>query len=263
MNTLSTLFTSLIEYFNIVFSEYSHYDLLQAVRRGNLNVVNTILEDPRINPADDGNCAIGLASFMGHLLIVNRLLEDSRVDPSIRESCTIGFASRGGHLAVVNRLLQDHRINPAGDDNYAIRFACYGGHLDVVNRLLEDHRVDPSAGRNSAIFLALLRKNTDIIGRLLCCRIVRSTINPSSKTIRSLRKKFYGDYAIILSHLNTIRVPEEIVYLILEWVYDLTPLQYKRCQAMLRERKLKKNGPLHDQRASKVLRGRVVRIHYI
>jgi hypothetical protein len=76
-----------------------------------------------------------LAAHHGQLDVVNRLLQDPRVDPSADYNSAIRFAAYGGHLHVVNRLLQDPRVDPSDWDNFAIRHAVSYGHLDVVATL--------------------------------------------------------------------------------------------------------------------------------
>ena len=132
-----------------------------------IDVVNRLLDDPRVDPSADNNCAIRSAAKNGHLDVVNRLLEDPRVDPSSNNNCAIRWAAKNGHLDVVNRLLEDLRVDPSADNNFAIEFAAKNGHLDVVNRLLEDPRVDPSADDNYAIGWAVENGHLDVVNRLL------------------------------------------------------------------------------------------------
>ena len=75
------------------------------------------------------------AAQNGHLDIVERLLKDPRVDPADYDNDAIRWAAENGHIDVVERLLKDPRVNPADDDNYAIRWAAHNGHLDVFNLL--------------------------------------------------------------------------------------------------------------------------------
>lgn len=53
------------------------------------------------------------ASQNGRLDMVNRLLQDPRVDPSAQDNKAILEASRNGFIGVVNRLLQDSRVHPS------------------------------------------------------------------------------------------------------------------------------------------------------
>ena len=109
----------------------SNVDLKQAAKKGNLNLVNILIE-ANFDPSIDNNYAIGVASQNGYLDVVNRLLEDNRVDPSAIHNYAIRMASENGHLDVVNKLLEDDRVDPSADDNSAIQWASESGHLNIV-----------------------------------------------------------------------------------------------------------------------------------
>jgi hypothetical protein len=139
----------------------------KAVKTGNSDLMDLMLQNPRVDPSAEKNTAIRCASACGHLAIVDRLLQDSRIDPSTSNNLPIHHASTYGHLAVVDRLLQDPRVDPSADNNLAIRLASENGHLAVVDRLLQDPRVDPTASDNWAIHLASVRGHQTVVNRLL------------------------------------------------------------------------------------------------
>ena len=126
-------------------SDCSNYAIREASENGYLEIVEILLQDPRVDPSDCNNYAIGLASENGHKEVVEILLRDSRVDPSDDDNYAIAFASMNGHKKVVELLLKDNRVDPSDDDNYAIALASVNGNKDIVEILLRDHRVDPSA----------------------------------------------------------------------------------------------------------------------
>ena len=73
-----------------------------------------------INPSYRHNYALRVACGGGEstsLLVVNKLLADLRVDPADFENHAIRSASEFGRADIVARLLQDERINPATCDN--------------------------------------------------------------------------------------------------------------------------------------------------
>lgn len=114
------------------------HNLYDALRNNHVEIVELLLNDGRIDPGSFDNVALRAASASGYLDIVNLLLEDPRVN--LINSLTI--ASENGQLNVVNRLLEDSRVNPTFENNEAIINASENGHINVVNRLLEDPRVD-------------------------------------------------------------------------------------------------------------------------
>ena len=113
------------------------------------------------------NWAIRVASYNGHLEVVNRLLEDPRVDPSAHCNEAIRAASKRGHLGVVSRLLEDPRVDPLAQNYEAIQIASYGGHLGVVSRLLEDRRVNPIVSCSRGIVDAACNGHHGVVKRLL------------------------------------------------------------------------------------------------
>jgi len=147
-----------------------------ASSKGQLPVVERLLQDERVNPSADNNAAFRMAAQDGHLDVVNRLLQDSRVDPSTSVNFAIRAAAQEGYLHVVNRLLQDKRVDPAAGGDGAIRLASQNGHLPVVDRLLQDERVDPTADFNNAISHASRNGHLSVVERLLQDERVRSSL---------------------------------------------------------------------------------------
>lgn len=82
-----------------------------AVQEENVEVVDELIRRG-YDPSAELNYVIVEASGRGDLTIVNRLLEDPRVDPGAWNDLAIKIASNEGHLDVVDRLLQDERVDP-------------------------------------------------------------------------------------------------------------------------------------------------------
>ena len=141
-------------------------DLKVYAEKGDSEVVELLLVDPRVDPSVDNNYAIWMASQKGHDKVVELLLANSRVDPSDGDNFAIRLASQYGRYKVVELLLADPRVDPSAEDNYAIRFASANGHDKIVELLLADPRVDPSADNNYAIRWAS-RKGHDKVVKLL------------------------------------------------------------------------------------------------
>jgi hypothetical protein len=173
-----------------------------AVFTGNVELVDLLLQDPRVDPSADNNWAIRFASNNGHLSIVDRLLQDPRVDPSANDNAAIQFASYNGHLIVVDRLLQDPRVDPSANDNGAILFASDKGHLVIVDRLLQDPRVDPSADYNCAIKLASKKGHLAVVNRLL----QDSRVDPSADIYAVKWALEFGHLAVVNRLLQDPRV---------------------------------------------------------
>lgn len=169
--------------------------LLAAVEQGHFNAVQTLLDDPRIDPAFDDNAVIKRAAAyrkptmmrqkvnffnariiygfsqevvdQGHIDVMNLLLRDSRIDPSANNNEAFLDAVTFGHVAMVELLLKDPRVDPSDQDNTAISRAALRRYLDIVQMLMDDPRVDPSARCNAALNKAVSTKNHDMIALLL------------------------------------------------------------------------------------------------
>lgn len=115
----------------------------KASECGLYEIVDQLIKDDRVNPAERNNQPLINAAKGNHIQVVERLLQDPRVDPVDQNNCALAIASRFGHVKIVQRLLLDPRVDPAYDDNDAILYACSEGHLEVVRILLADKRADP------------------------------------------------------------------------------------------------------------------------
>src|SRR3989304_6063778 len=79
-----------IEETDLAFSNWKriYYDLLKSsvfktyAEKGDIEIVELLLADHRVDPSANDNHAIRLASSKGHDKVVKLLLADSRVDPS-------------------------------------------------------------------------------------------------------------------------------------------------------------------------------------
>jgi len=175
----SSLSEILFELFD-VFNDDNNVSIsfLNAVRIGNLALVNLSLELDLIDPSFENNIAIREASEHGHVDIVDRLLRDTkkRVDPSVNDNFAISISSRNGHLAVVDRLLQElpglSGINYTSGFNYPIFYACYNGYVAIVDRLLQVDNMNIS----SIVAWDNTKENTEVVDRLL----QEKTANPVS-----------------------------------------------------------------------------------
>jgi len=137
-------------------SDNENWAIRVASQTGNVAVVRLLLKardtsGRRVDPSVCNNYAIRYASSNGYDEVVELLLMDERVDPSADDDWAIKMASLNGHDNVVKRLLMDERVDPSAEQNWAIRYASFNGYVAVVKLLLMDKRVDPAAKQNWAI----------------------------------------------------------------------------------------------------------------
>jgi len=104
------------------------------------------------------NCAIQEAAKNGHVEIVESLLQDSRVNPSVSYNRPINLAVAYGHTEVVRILLQDKRVDPSDWGNEAIILADRFNHSEIIKLLLNDPRVDWRIIQDNDIVKDLLNK---------------------------------------------------------------------------------------------------------
>lgn len=149
---------------NILDFEYSLY---MASLRGHLDVVEKLLQDPRVDPSYKDNVLIIRVVECGCSDVVRRLLKDPRVDPTVVNNTAIIRAAVNGHLGVLICLLQDKRVEPGVDNNYALRLASSNGHTKVVKCLLQDSRVDPTIDHMRIIRGALIHGRDNVVLLLL------------------------------------------------------------------------------------------------
>lgn len=121
--------------------EISSDDFLNAVRLGDSVTIYDFLDNasPDILP-DTYNKALQLAVLYNHLSIISTLLDDRRVNPGADNNCALLLAATSGFLGIVKRLLQDQRVDPAAWDNLAYFQALKRGHHEIVVLLLNHYR---------------------------------------------------------------------------------------------------------------------------
>ena len=107
----------------------------KAAENGRLILVQDALQKG-IDPSLLGNYAVQWASAEGHYDVVQLLLQDPRVDPASKNNFAIRKASCNGHARVVQLLLQDNRVDPAAMNYESIRMARANGHADVLDMLV-------------------------------------------------------------------------------------------------------------------------------
>lgn len=165
--------------------------LSMACRKGHLDTVVRLLQDPRVDPAAQENEALNITK---DLTIVEVLLADPRVDPAAYGQRAIYSAVMNGHLKIVERLLRDARVDPSTDDNRCIRVASGYGHVEIISRLLEDTRVDPTARDNACIRRASEYHHLGAVQRLLQDSRVDPAVNDNECVINAARSPQWNVY---------------------------------------------------------------------
>mmetsp|Transcript_30054 Transcript_30054/g.36586 ORF Transcript_30054/g.36586 Transcript_30054/m.36586 type:complete len:214 (+) Transcript_30054:1416-2057(+) len=116
------------------------YLLFFAAQTGYVEMTRFLLSQPSVNPSANNNTAIEEAcNNGGNLEIVQLLMADKRVNPADKKCIAFDRACQGGNLDIVKLLLDDPRVEPSARDNAAIILGFGYGQLDVINYILTHH----------------------------------------------------------------------------------------------------------------------------
>lgn len=81
-----------------------------AAANGYTDAVRLLLYRGNIDPSNDHNYAIRVASMNGYTDIVRLLLQNPRVDPTDNYNFAIRIARKNNHIGVVDLLLQEPKV---------------------------------------------------------------------------------------------------------------------------------------------------------
>lgn len=113
--------------------------LIETAQLGNLNILNILIEHG-INPAAQNNQALIEAVKSGQLHIVQRLLQDARVDVKTNKNQALIEAIRNGDLEML-KLLLSNGITASLTANFdLLTEAVKGHHEEIIQWLMLDSR---------------------------------------------------------------------------------------------------------------------------
>ncbi len=120
-----------------------NYAILRASGCGQIEVVELLLSDTRVNPSDQNNDVIGDAVENGHTNIVELLLADDRLILSNNDcEMLICRAAIRGQIHTIKFLFTHTKIDLSINNiKLATQIACEYGQESVVEFLLADERV--------------------------------------------------------------------------------------------------------------------------
>ncbi|KAJ3127030.1 hypothetical protein HK100_009973 [Physocladia obscura] len=172
-----------------------------TARFGYLDIITDLLNDERVDPADDDNYAIQCAAEAGHIEIVLKLLSLPSavgINPAGKNNYAMKRTAWNGHTEIFRILLNDPRTDPAVAMNEPIRNATINGHTAIVEMLLNDPRrdtIDPSSHNNYAITQAAAR------GHYKCVRILASDSRVDILDLNIFRNACVNGHAKIVEFL--------------------------------------------------------------
>ncbi|KAJ3256487.1 hypothetical protein HK103_005485 [Boothiomyces macroporosus] len=153
-----------------------------AARFNHLQIVQLLLENPKVNPSDCDNEILQDAASGGRYEIVDLLMKDGRVDPSFPNDQPILIAAQKLNFRIVDLLLDDPRVDPSSHNNFLIAICSTYGKASLVERLMKDSRVSPSPGSTEALINAAKNGHLHIVKLLLA----DENVNPSAQANEAL-----------------------------------------------------------------------------
>ncbi len=143
-------------------------------RSGSYNLYKLIpflLKDHRVKL--NNSFILSNAVLKNNIEAVELFLNDGRIDPSQEGNWAIQIASQNGFTKIVKILLADRRTDPTVDNFYCLRKSVSLGSYDIVKLLLEDKRIIPNVYFNEFIIEAFNKKYIKIVKLLWCIKEIK------------------------------------------------------------------------------------------
>lgn len=171
------------------YSEPEYVHLQTAISKGNLHVIDILLDDDRLDPGVTNPISYTVTdtSLLARLLndprfrldsndevlieavkvqnedAVRLLLRDGRVDPTFRYNAAINKALERHNNQIIIMLLTDPRVNASDFLTKLIN----NNRPEPVSEILKYSFINPSNGGNELLFAAITRKHYYIIKQIL------------------------------------------------------------------------------------------------
>jgi ankyrin repeat protein len=169
-----------------------HTALMHAAERGNLAILNRLLQVPAINiniQDVKGITALYFAVQENHLPIVDRLLSAPNVNVNLASHTQVTpllIAAEKGYTVIVEKLLKMPNININAFNQVggsALGYAAQNGYLTIVEQLLAKPNLEINHQNNkgaTALILSIINEHIAITQRLL--QLPNIDINLSTST---------------------------------------------------------------------------------
>jgi ankyrin repeat protein len=139
--------------------------LYQTVINNRINLIEVLLLDGRPNPGNYG--LISYAVEKGNILVIQLLLNDNRVDPSVFNNYAIRFACETGSVEITRLLLNHPKVDPSVNNNDCLKKAVKKQYVEVVRLLLKHPKVDPNSGNGAPLAFACQKGDRAMVEALL------------------------------------------------------------------------------------------------
>jgi hypothetical protein len=119
----------------------------------------------------DDNICIYSAAKNGSLKLVEKLLRDPRVDPADGLNHSLCGAAKGGNLEVTELLIKDARVSAGVAESYPFRAACHFHNEALIKLFLENSRETDPLAKGFTASVQLLSLEKTYLSKMLCDRI--------------------------------------------------------------------------------------------
>ncbi len=118
-------------------------DLVGIIRNGEVKILQIYLQYG-VDPSQDNNIAITIATRGNNIEVLDLLLADPRVNPSTGFNKPLLNALSRGHIEMANRILDDPRFNPRINQDKLLQEAYNHSNIEILWRLLSNPRIIPT-----------------------------------------------------------------------------------------------------------------------
>lgn len=162
-----------------------------------IEVIQTLLADPRIGPPDKYQIVFREACKLNHVEVAKALL--NQADPTANNSEVLTLAVQNNHWQLLEILMKDKRLDPSMNNNILFLMACEADHVKIIETLLKDPRVKPPTEHERVIYALINFGHTEILKILIKTKRINLTANNYSY----IKKRLENMGKIINTHLET------------------------------------------------------------
>lgn len=131
-------------------------------KQGDMKIIKILLKYPKVvDPSARNDAILQEASILGDLELVESLLKDPRVNPNMG----LVEASKNGHIEIVKLLLNHPKINPNIKNNTAVTEALTNGRVDIAKLILshKNNNLTKSQKSHIAQLIDGMKEKKDIL----------------------------------------------------------------------------------------------------
>jgi hypothetical protein len=165
----------------------------------NVDAVEWMLRDPRVNPAASNSACLQLAARRGYTAVVQLLLRDGRADPAAEWNGALRASVRNNLVDIVMELLKDPRVDPVACGHVLLSNAAQFGCKAALKVLLHDGRVDPAVDDGAVVQVAALYGHVKVLRLLLADKRMGAVVHACGH--KAIIKAIQRGHALVVDEL--------------------------------------------------------------